>query len=143
MYEFLSGVPITPRTHFLSLKPGQDLELFQAVIHFANFAVKAYGWPMDVMTQQCGLCKLWRDVGCCCIPCQKQEGAEIIEDNCCGCNYASLRALSKLGNIEIVYATYHVDVGETPFYIAIDYDRQKVIISIRGTLSIKVRFFKL
>ena len=34
--------------------------------------------------------------------------------------------------------TYHVDVGETPFFIGIDYDMSKIVISIRGTLSMKV-----
>lgn len=43
------------------------------------------------------------------------------------------------GDIEVVYATYHVDVGETPFFVAVDYDRQKIVISIRGTLSMKVK----
>lgn len=42
------------------------------------------------------------------------------------------------GDVAIVYATYHVDVGETPFFVAIDYSRRKVVVSIRGTLSMKV-----
>ena len=41
-------------------------------------------------------------------------------------------------NVELVYVTYHVDVGETPFFIGIDYDMRKIVISIRGTLSMKV-----
>ena len=41
--------------------------------------------------------------------------------------------------VEMVYVTYHVDVGETPFFIGIDYDKKKIVISIRGTLSMKVR----
>jgi len=40
-------------------------------------------------------------------------------------------------NVELVYVTYHVDVGETPFFIGIDYDMSKIVISIRGTLSMK------
>ena len=40
--------------------------------------------------------------------------------------------------MELVYVTYHVDVGETPFFIGIDYDMSKIVISIRGTLSMKV-----
>ena len=42
------------------------------------------------------------------------------------------------GEIRIVYATYHVDVGKTPFFVAVDYTKQKIVISIRGTLSMKV-----
>lgn len=39
--------------------------------------------------------------------------------------------------MDIIYVTYHVDVGETPFFVAIDYSQKKVVISIRGTLSMK------
>lgn len=65
---------------------------------------------------------------------------EIVEDNCCRCNYAALQRLTDHGDIEIIYVTYHVDVGQTPFFVALDYDRKKVVISIRGTLSMKVNY---
>ena len=45
-----------------------------------------------------------------------------------------------LDSTEIVYATYHVDVGETPFFIGVDYDKSRVVISIRGTLSMQVYY---
>lgn len=62
---------------------------------------------------------------------------EIVDDNCCQCNYAVLKKLTDFGDIDIIYATYHVDIGETPFFVALDYDRKKIVISIRGTLSMK------
>ncbi|CAH1129425.1 unnamed protein product [Ceutorhynchus assimilis] len=140
-YEFLSGVAVTPRTQFLSLhEDGADLELFQTVIHYAHYAVRAYGWPIYVMMNKTGVCHLCTGLQCCCcIPCRKrhEEDAEIVADNCCRCNYAALQTLTDLGDIEIIYATYHVDVGETPFFVALDYDRKKIVISIRGTLSMK------
>ena len=43
------------------------------------------------------------------------------------------------GNITLIYVTYHVDVGETPFLIGVDYLMKAVVVSIRGTLSLKVR----
>ncbi|KAJ8985199.1 hypothetical protein NQ317_018228 [Molorchus minor] len=142
-YEYLSGVAITPRTQFLSLhEDGADLELFQTVIHFAHFAVRAYGWPIYVITNSMGLCHLCAGVRCCCcLPCRKTGGGsepEIVEDNCCQCNYAALNKLTDFGDIEIIYATYHVDIGQTPFFVALDYDRKKIVISIRGTLSMQV-----
>ncbi|XP_050302492.1 diacylglycerol lipase-alpha isoform X2 [Anthonomus grandis grandis] len=140
-YEFLSGVPITPRTQFLSLQEnGPDAEMFQTVIHFANFAVKAYGWPVYVMMNKMGICQVCTGLSCyCCLPCRRtnSENVQIVDDNCCRCNYAALEKLTKIGDIEIIYATYHVDVGETPFFVALDYDRKKIVISIRGTLSMK------
>ena len=39
--------------------------------------------------------------------------------------------------MEIVYATYHVEIGEPPFFVALDHDRRTVVISIRGTLSLQ------
>lgn len=41
----------------------------------------------------------------------------------------------------MIYATYHVDVGETPFFVAVDYVKKKVVVSIRGTLSMQVIIF--
>lgn len=43
-----------------------------------------------------------------------------------------------VGEVAVVYATYHVDVGETPFFVAVDYSKHKVVVSIRGTLSLQV-----
>jgi sn1-specific diacylglycerol lipase len=43
------------------------------------------------------------------------------------------------GTFDVIYATYHVDVGETPFFVVVDYEKQTVVVSIRGTLSLKVR----
>merc|ERR1719411_1395647 len=39
--------------------------------------------------------------------------------------------------IEVVYATFHVDVGETPFFIGVDFTKRVIVITIRGTLSMK------
>lgn len=78
---------------------------------------------------------------CCCISCRKDNDPhdpEIVDDNCCKCNYAALRRLTDYGDVEVIYATYHVDVGQTPFFVALDYDRKNIVISIRGTLSMKV-----
>jgi sn1-specific diacylglycerol lipase len=66
------------------------------------------------------------------------DGATVVSDNCCQCNYAALRRMVEIGEVEVIYATYHVDVGETPFFVAVDFTRRKIVISIRGTLSMKV-----
>ncbi|XP_072762758.1 diacylglycerol lipase-alpha isoform X2 [Anoplolepis gracilipes] len=139
-YEFLSGVPVTPRTKFLSLTEDGDLGHFQLAIHYMHFALAAYGWPMFLVggsTQLCQLCT--RLQCCCCFPCgvRHEDEATIVEDNCCRCNYAALSRMLDLGEIEVVYATFHVDVGETPFFVALDYTKRKIVVSIRGTISMK------
>ncbi|XP_046832367.1 diacylglycerol lipase-alpha isoform X1 [Vespa crabro] len=137
-YEFLSGVPVTPRTKFLSLTEDGDLGHFQLAIHYMHFALAAYGWPMFLINHSTGLCQLCTRLRCACFPCGNQEDeATIVEDNCCQCNYTALRKMVKVGEVEVVYATFHVDVGETPFFVALDYTKKKVVISIRGTLSMK------
>lgn len=76
---------------------------------------------------------------CMCFPCMgAHDVATIVSDNCCQCNYAALRQMLEIGEVEVIYATYHVDVGETPFFVAVDFTRRKIVISIRGTLSMKV-----
>ncbi|XP_011633569.1 sn1-specific diacylglycerol lipase alpha isoform X9 [Pogonomyrmex barbatus] len=139
-YEFLSGVPVTPRTKFLSLTEDGDLGHFQLAIHYMHFALAAYGWPMFLVDSSTDLCQLCTRLQCCCcFPCgnHHEDTTVIVEDNCCRCNYAALSRMLDLGEIEVVYATFHVDVGETPFFVALDYTKRKIVISIRGTLSMK------
>ncbi|XP_013101270.1 diacylglycerol lipase-alpha isoform X4 [Stomoxys calcitrans] len=137
-YEFLSGVPITERTQFLALNDAKNYDFYQTVIHYMYFAQGAYGWPMYFIINRSKICNLVPELKCfgCCTAAATSE-AEVIKDNCCYCNYAALKKTLQVGDIEIVYATYHVDVGETPFFVAIDYTQKKIVISIRGTLSMK------
>ncbi|XP_043481702.1 diacylglycerol lipase-alpha isoform X4 [Leptopilina heterotoma] len=138
IHEFLSGVPITPRTKFLHLTEEEDLKYFLPAVHYMHFALAAYGWPLFLVSQSSGLCQLCTRLRCCCFSCKGEEDETIVvEDNCCQCNYAVLRRLVEIGQVEVVYATYHVDVGETPFFVALDYTNKKVVVSIRGTLSLK------
>ncbi|KOC64223.1 Sn1-specific diacylglycerol lipase alpha [Habropoda laboriosa] len=137
-YEFLSGVPVTPRTKFLSLTEDGDLGHFQSAIHYMHFALAAYGWPMFLIKDSTGLCQLCARLRCSCFPCCGHEDeATVVEDNCCQCNYAALRKMVDVAEVEVIYATFHVDVGETPFFVALDYTKKKVVVSIRGTLSMK------
>ncbi|PSN43976.1 hypothetical protein C0J52_17096 [Blattella germanica] len=117
----------------------EHFEHFQSVIHYMHFALGAYGWPMFLMTHSgTGVCQLCTRLRCKCFPCVgANDGATIVSDNCCQCNYAALRRMVEIGEVEVIYATYHVDVGETPFFVAVDYTRRKIVISIRGTLSMK------
>ncbi|XP_023290695.1 sn1-specific diacylglycerol lipase alpha isoform X4 [Orussus abietinus] len=137
-YEFLSGVPVTPRTKFLSLTEDGDLNHFQSAIHYMHFALAAYGWPLFLVNHTTGLCQLCTRLRCGCFPCRTHDDeATVVEDNCCQCNYAALRRMVEVGEVEVIYATFHVDVGETPFFVALDYSKKKVVVSIRGTLSMK------
>ena len=77
----------------------------------------------------------------CCQPKPEDHLSQVIEDNCCGCNLAAYGQLlaDLLPHVQLVYITYHVDVGETPFLVAIDFQQRAIVVTIRGTLSLKVR----
>ncbi|KAH8272951.1 hypothetical protein KR026_000370 [Drosophila bipectinata] len=136
-YEFLSGVPITERTQFLALNDAKNYDFFQTVIHYMYFAQGAYGWPMYVIINRSKMWHLLPELKCFGCFCGNGDDTEVIQDNCCLCNYAALKKTLQMGDIDIVYATYHVDVGETPFFVAVDYTQRAIVISIRGTLSMK------
>ncbi|CAG2189019.1 DAGL [Mytilus edulis] len=123
VYQYLSGVPIVPKTEFLQLSHPDVMDEYNKVVHYMRFALAAYGWPVFMMTNTgCGLCKITPQLRCCCSCCglRHPKGVELIDDNS-----------------DLVYVTYHVDIGETPFYVALDHKHKKVIICIRGTLSLQ------
>ena len=43
VYDFLSGVKVTPDTKFLALDRPAELQLLQATTHYMHYAVAAYG----------------------------------------------------------------------------------------------------
>ncbi|XP_022246378.1 sn1-specific diacylglycerol lipase alpha-like isoform X2 [Limulus polyphemus] len=140
-YQFLSGVPITPKTKFLDINHPLIVDEIHTITHYLHYALAVYGWPMFMMVHSgtC-CCKLFPYLRCCCIPGReksKRDRATIVEDNCCYCNYAALQKMCLHHNMEIIYVTYHVEVGETPFLVALDHERRTVVVSIRGTISLQ------
>lgn len=103
-----------------------------------HYALGAYGWPMFLMTHsKTGICQLCSEFRCCFSCCGRKNSPDVVEDNCCYCNYAALKRMVNVGEVEVIYTTFHVDVAETPFFVAIDYTKSKIVVSIRGTLSMK------
>lgn len=62
----------------------------------------------------------------------------VVGDTCSGCHLAALKQSIGRGDYQVIFASFHVDVSETPFFVAVDYDHQSVVVSIRGTISMKV-----
>ncbi|XP_078331862.1 diacylglycerol lipase-alpha-like isoform X4 [Crassostrea virginica] len=136
VYEYLSGTPITPETAFLQLSQPDVLAEYRRVIHYMRLALAAYGWPAVVMMKtDANCCGILPKLRCCC--CINKPLSEYVQDNCCQCNFVALLKLSQLRECDIVYATYHVDIGETPFYVAIDHKYKRVLICVRGTTSLQ------
>ena len=59
----------------------------------------------------------------------------VLGDNCCLCNRAAIKQTCIDHNYKIIYITYHVAIEKTPFFVAVDYDKMSIVVSIRGTLS--------
>ena len=45
-------------------------------------------------------------------------------DNPCACNYAALNRLLKNKNYDLIYSSYHVEIGEPPFIVVLDHDKK-------------------
>ncbi|KAL4642141.1 sn1-specific diacylglycerol lipase alpha [Arapaima gigas] len=139
---FLSGIPVTRNTRYLDLKNSAEMAMYREVCYYMLFALAAYGWPMYLMRKPaCGLCHLASS--CSCVPVsgsRLSQSVTVEEDNCCGCNLLAIRRHfldQDLKQVHIVYTSCHDAVYETPFFVAVDHDKKKVVISIRGTLSPK------
>ena len=59
VYQFLSGVRITPKTVFLDPTDETEMNIIRQIHHFMHFAVAVYGWPMYLRKNTAtGICKL-------------------------------------------------------------------------------------
>lgn len=59
-----------------------------------------------------------------------------VGDNCCHCNRAAIQETCIEHNYKIIYMNYEVEVEKPPFFVAVDFDKMSIVISIRGTLSL-------
>ncbi|KAM3624698.1 uncharacterized protein V6R79_000351 [Siganus canaliculatus] len=139
---FLSGMPVTRNTRYLDLKNSTEMGMYKDVCYYMLFALAAYGWPMYLMRKPaCGLCRLASSCPCTSVSGSRlSQSVTVEEDNCCGCNVLAIRRhfLDRdLKQVHIVYTSCHDAVYETPFFVAVDHEKKKVVISIRGTLSPK------
>uniref|UniRef100_A0A673JDQ9 Diacylglycerol lipase-alpha n=1 Tax=Sinocyclocheilus rhinocerous TaxID=307959 RepID=A0A673JDQ9_9TELE len=140
---FLSGIPVTRNTKYLDLKNLSEMAMYKEVCYYMLFAMAAYGWPVYLLRQPaCGLCRLVSTCSCntSVSGSRLSQSITVEEDNCCGCNVLAIRRQfldRDLKEVQIVYTSCHDAVYETPFFVAVDHAKKKVVISIRGTLSPK------
>jgi len=159
VFQFLSGVPITSETNFLDLTHPLVVNEVLNLIHYLHYSLAIYGWPMYVIANPpTQWCKLLNHISCCAnlsCPCVRNHLESHLEpdsivnehyrdtlrpgdlgDNCCLCNRAAIQQTCIEHNYKIVYFTYQVAVEKPPFFVAIDYDKMSIVVSIRGTLSL-------
>uniref|UniRef100_A0A8C8JLX2 Diacylglycerol lipase-beta n=2 Tax=Oncorhynchus tshawytscha TaxID=74940 RepID=A0A8C8JLX2_ONCTS len=121
-------------SHSPSSPIAEDLEAeLEKAAHCMQFAIAAYGWPMYVYSNPLtGACKLSGD--CC-----KTQSAEydIVGGDNMGCHFSSILHSTGLQYRDFIYVSFHNQIYEIPFFVALDHKREAVLVAIRGTLSLR------
>nr|XP_020495794.1 sn1-specific diacylglycerol lipase beta [Labrus bergylta] len=120
--------------HSPSSPIGEDLETeLEKAAHCMQFAAAAYGWPLYVYSNLfTGPCKLSGD--CC-----RSHAAEydIVGGDHLGCHFSSILHSTGLQYRDFIHVSFHNQIYEIPFFVALDHKREAVLVAVRGTLSLK------
>ncbi|KAJ4922172.1 hypothetical protein JOQ06_016507 [Pogonophryne albipinna] len=120
--------------HSPSSPIGEDLETeLEKAAHCMQFAAAAYGWPMYIYSNPLtGPCKLSGDC------CRSREAEyDIVGGDHLGCHFSSILQSTGLQYRDFIYVSFHNQIYEIPFYVALDHKREAVLVAVRGTLSLK------
>uniref|UniRef100_A0A8C4ZJD1 sn-1-specific diacylglycerol lipase n=1 Tax=Gadus morhua TaxID=8049 RepID=A0A8C4ZJD1_GADMO len=101
-----------------------EVELGQAA-HCMQFAAAAYGWPMYIYSNPLtGPCKLSGD--CC-----RSQAAEydIVGGDHLGCHFSSVLLSTGLGYRDFIYVSFHNQIYEIPFFVALDHKREAILVA--------------
>lgn len=124
--EVLSHSPSSP------IREDLELELEKAT-HFMQFAAAAYGWPLYVYSNPLtGLCRLSGD---CCQ--SRQAEYDLVGGDIMGCHFTSILQSTGLQYRDFIHISFHNQIYEIPFFVALDHKREAVLVAVRGTLSLK------
>lgn len=120
--------------HSPSSPIGEDLEIeLEKAAHCMQFAAAAYGWPLYVYSNPLtGACKLSGDC------CQSRAAEyEIVGGDNLGCHFSSILLSTGLQYRDFIYVSFHNQIYEIPFFVALDHKREVVLVAVRGTLSLR------
>ncbi|XP_039630351.1 diacylglycerol lipase-beta [Polypterus senegalus] len=114
--------------------PSEDLDLeIERSAHYMRFAVAAYGWPMFVFSRPLtGVCKLSGD---CCR--RRSLEYDIVGGDHLGCHFTSMLYTTGLQYRDFIYISFHNKIYEIPFFVALDHQKEAVLVAVRGTLSLR------
>ncbi|KAL6094627.1 daglb [Pungitius sinensis] len=130
----LSRDPDAVVDHSPSSPIGEDLEAeLEKAAHCMRFAAAAYGWPLYIYSNPLsGPCKLSRD--CC-----RSRAAEydIVGGEHLGCHFSSILHSTGLQYRDFIHVSFHNQIYEIPFFVALDHKREAVLVAVRGTLSLR------
>ncbi|KAM3591880.1 uncharacterized protein V6R79_008957 [Siganus canaliculatus] len=120
--------------HSPSSPMGEDLEAeLEKAAHCMQFAAAAYGWPLYVYSNPLtGPCKLSGD---CCR--SRAAEYEIVGGDHLGCHFSSILQTTGLQYRDFIHVSFHNQIYEIPFFVALDHKREAVLVAVRGTLSLR------
>ncbi|CAH0394561.1 unnamed protein product [Bemisia tabaci] len=118
---------------FAGMPSWMNLELAE---HYLQFSMAAYGWPF-VMYRYCltGIFKLLSNVTCC--SCFRAKPTVVREDNCCLCNLAGVKYISRTSTQDILFVSFRNHIFQLPFFVVADHKTKSIVISIRGSISMR------
>ncbi|KAJ8246358.1 hypothetical protein GJAV_G00266850 [Gymnothorax javanicus] len=120
--------------HSPSSPTDDDLQVeLERAAHWMQYAVAAYGWPLYVYSNPLtGVCKLSGD---CCR--SRSMESDIVGGDHLGCNFTSILLTTGLQYRDFIHISFHNQVYEIPFYVALDHQKEAVLVAVRGTLSLE------
>lgn len=108
---------------------------FQDLLYHYRFANGAYGWPLYVFTHPVSSVPILASKMCCSF-----EPAKVkrVGDSCCFClplHSAALLYQSKLQGNDVIHANFRARLMRPAYVVVLDRERNTVVVSVRGTLS--------
>ena len=122
----------------LDFSDASDKEEYKMSLHYCSYAMGCYTWPLlFYVSPSTALCQLGQHV----YP-SDQMGTlrhhrqqHVLHDNSCFCNLGGLLEMAGIEEDQIVYCSFCNNLYCIPFYVAMDYNNEAVVIALRGTLS--------
>jgi hypothetical protein len=131
----------------LDLSEHSDRVRIQNLDYYFQYAMGIYGWPLYAYRNiSCAPCRLVAVSPCCQPVCPRHKssrahGAVGTSGDCCGCNISSeIKTTDENGRGTErfrVFSNFNNTLSDKPFSVTIDRVKRSIVISIRGTLSLK------
>ncbi|XP_004440971.1 PREDICTED: sn1-specific diacylglycerol lipase beta [Ceratotherium simum simum] len=117
-------------------EPSQEADLdaeLENCHHYMQFAAAAYGWPLYIYRNQfTGLCKIGGD---CCR--NRTTEYDLVGGDQLSCHFGSILQTTGLQYRDFIHISFHDQVYELPFLVALDHRKESVVVAVRGTMSLQ------
>jgi sn1-specific diacylglycerol lipase len=122
--------------------------------YYVRYAIATYSWPYYIYMNNikgCGEICCTKSLFCCCCVCTSSSSVSIsIDDSVNGSSKAiihgdsntgrhlkAFKFLSKIDECDLVYANFQNELFLVPFCVLVDHSKKTIVITIRGTLSMR------